>query len=1190
MPNPGQPTVHEGANNLDVRSLQRALRRTPNADLVVDGFFGPKTKTAVEAFQHSADLPSDGVVGDQTWRALPDSSPMPVLPEGSKGKVVRDLQRVLTEGAPGHWEVTPGEIDGKFGPHTRESVEHFQKWAKVTVDGVVGDQTWAMSLPDDGGTLETMVGIEHVTSPPPKTIPRPRWAWAVCIGAIVSFVMGLWLYNAHVPKMNMVSIEIGGHGQPWPLPAGTLSALAWDYPFILCYGLALWLGTTAARWVFWSPRSATLARLARGATMVVVLADLAENLCLTLALNGAGPARSTFESRALDGAAIAATIKFAVLVPAAAMAVVGVAVAIGRLISSRVTHNHWPVGRVVLPAATEYQRPTVQPKVPLQDRLYRTIPARESEPPAAAPSEPRWRHAYAVPDITPETLSAKAHTGFCLSGGGIRSGSVAMGALQTLRRELCEADYLVSISGGGYTAGAFAQLLTEAGDSDFGQYLRSGRVVHDPAGAFMPGSVELDHIRRHSSYIATTATEMLVALAVLARGLIATLLLLFAPAVALGVGAAWFFYAIPLGVFPFDALPRQNAVLAAVLVTGLALLAWLVQIATVSSLTNWGNDPDNVGQRTQLLSSHGFFITFGQRAYGWSRSASVFLTQIAVIIAVIAVGVPTLVWACEHIVGPVNPGTGFGGSLSAALLTYLAAIASIGWRRRKTIQKAVGDVAGKGGGATQKAAVPTGLLQLLLVIASVGVLCASWLMLFGVAAVGTVPDLAAGRFSPSIMYGLGAVLVVVVIGALFDETSLSLHPFYRRRLASAFATRAVTVPGPDPESDSRQVAVPYTAGELTPLSKYARAAGTFPEFIFAASANLTGEDRTPPGLNAVSFTMSAEWVGGPDVGWVHTETLEKACPPRLRRDVTVQAAVAISGAAFASAMGRFASWYQIVLAVSGARLGAWLPNPVFLGAMQAAQQGGRVTDWTLPGLPSIRRATYLLRELFNIHPAQERLLQVTDGGHYENLGIVELLRRRCTTIYCIDGGGDSPPTAPGLAEAMALAYTELGVQIELIDPFTAEPGAGDPLEPLTSLAALNATLTREPVIKGTITYPPASGLPENSRTGFIYIARALLWPEMSYPLLSYAAQNPVFPHDSTGDQWFDDDQFTAYTQLGRELGEVVQQVRDVPRTRRNRGDGGPAPWIKRALPGEFSGSKAAQRLPHLRHHTNGNDH
>jgi hypothetical protein len=1041
------------------------------------------------------------------------------------------------------------------------------------------------------------------SSPASKKVPRPWWALVVCLGAIASLGAGTWVYTANAPQLSIVAVELGGHGQRWPLPSGTSLAIAWDYAFIAGYGLALWLGTTAARWVFWSPRAAALARLGRGATVVVVVADLIENLCLTVALSSSGPGRSTLAARALDAAATAATIKFTVLVPAAALAIVGVAAALGRLLSSTRRHKLWEVNEVRLPTATE--EPPSDPSIGgapagtrrarartrldssregLHQRLYRTIPSPGTHRPPSQPLEPasdqpRWRHAFNVPDIEPKDLEDRKPwddvTGFCLSGGGIRSGSVAMGALQTLRTELCAADYLVSISGGGYTSGALAQLLTDAGDGE--HVTAPGSAVHDAKQAYGPGSVELDHVRRHSSYIATTATQMLVAMAVLARGLLASLLLLFAPAVAIGVAAAWFYRAVPLGMLPL--LPPQiakandvgvtttaaaaagltlpiSAVLAVAVMTGLALLAWVLQMfsGSVSSVLTDGQ------QRKSRWSSSGQqtfqWSNLGKRTYLWATRASVFLTQIAVITTVGAVGIPTLVWACGRIVAPAggspNIGAGAGGSLGAVLLTYLAAIASIVWRKRTTVQKVTGAAAGKGTGPTQKTAIPNGLLQLLLVIVSVGVLCLSWLLLLGVATVGTSTDLAAKNPAPSIWYAIVALFLIVVIGALFDESSLSLHPFYRRRLASAFATRVVTVPDPEAGNESRPqlVAVPYHPREQTPLSRYARPAESarpFPKFIFAAAASLTGQEATPPGLTAVSFTMSEDWVGGPDIGWVQTATLEKHSPVRLQRDLTVQGAVAISGAAFASAIGRFASWYQIILAVSGARLGAWLPNPMFLSAMRAARDGdGRVTDWTLPGLPRIRRGTYLLRELFNIHPQQERLLQVTDGGHYENLGIVELLRRRCSTIYCIDGGGDTPPTAPGLAEAIALAETELGVQIVLNDPLAAEPGAGRPLVPEATLAGLNATLTREPVITGTIHYPSASGLPVGSRTGVIYIAKALLWPTMPYSLLSYAAQNPVFPHDSTSDQWFDDGQFTAYTQLGRELGKIVKQVKEQP--------------------------------------------
>src|SRR6266849_5822885 len=140
MPNPSQPTISLGATGDAVRWLQRALRRTPNLGLVVDGMVGPLT-----------------------WAALPNGAPMPTLREGSTGAVVRSLQQVLSNGASGQWNTSPGAIDGDFGPNTRASVQAFQTWGGVTSDGIVGDQTWAVSLHAASATLESAVGLQYAT-------------------------------------------------------------------------------------------------------------------------------------------------------------------------------------------------------------------------------------------------------------------------------------------------------------------------------------------------------------------------------------------------------------------------------------------------------------------------------------------------------------------------------------------------------------------------------------------------------------------------------------------------------------------------------------------------------------------------------------------------------------------------------------------------------------------------------------------------------------------------------------------------------------------------------------------------------------------------------------------------------------------------------------------------------------------
>jgi peptidoglycan hydrolase-like protein with peptidoglycan-binding domain len=160
--NPRQPTIAPGATGTAVRRLQRALRRASDLGIAVDGVFGPQTETAVKRVQQASGLVADGVVGLRTWQALPDGGPMPQLDEGSTGDVVTELQRVLTNGASGQWHTTPEGIDGKFGPQTEASVKAFQTWGHVPADGVVGDQTWSVSLHAAGATLESAVGLQFV--------------------------------------------------------------------------------------------------------------------------------------------------------------------------------------------------------------------------------------------------------------------------------------------------------------------------------------------------------------------------------------------------------------------------------------------------------------------------------------------------------------------------------------------------------------------------------------------------------------------------------------------------------------------------------------------------------------------------------------------------------------------------------------------------------------------------------------------------------------------------------------------------------------------------------------------------------------------------------------------------------------------------------------------------------------------
>jgi peptidoglycan hydrolase-like protein with peptidoglycan-binding domain len=126
MPNPNQPTIFVGAHGDAVKRLERALRRTPNLSISVDGDFTPQLEGTVKSFQSANGLTPDGRVGPLTWAALPDGRPMPVLQEGASGAVVKSLQQLLTNGAQGTWNVTPQELTAISARRQKPRSKHFR--------------------------------------------------------------------------------------------------------------------------------------------------------------------------------------------------------------------------------------------------------------------------------------------------------------------------------------------------------------------------------------------------------------------------------------------------------------------------------------------------------------------------------------------------------------------------------------------------------------------------------------------------------------------------------------------------------------------------------------------------------------------------------------------------------------------------------------------------------------------------------------------------------------------------------------------------------------------------------------------------------------------------------------------------------------------------------------------------------
>ena len=161
------PVLADGSTGPDVKWAQYLLVLKTLDYTDVDGIFGPKTDNAVRVFQGFSGLTVDGKVGPHTWAALHGDKPRPpTLAVGSRGAVVNSLQTALNLGR-GDFSPDadpPLATDGVFGPLTARAVSGTQAMAHVSVDGVVGLQTWALSVHANSGTLASLTGV---TAPQP---------------------------------------------------------------------------------------------------------------------------------------------------------------------------------------------------------------------------------------------------------------------------------------------------------------------------------------------------------------------------------------------------------------------------------------------------------------------------------------------------------------------------------------------------------------------------------------------------------------------------------------------------------------------------------------------------------------------------------------------------------------------------------------------------------------------------------------------------------------------------------------------------------------------------------------------------------------------------------------------------------------------------------------------------------------
>lgn len=345
---------------------------------------------------------------------------------------------------------------------------------------------------------------------------------------------------------------------------------------------------------------------------------------------------------------------------------------------------------------------------------------------------------------------------------------------------------------------------------------------------------------------------------------------------------------------------------------------------------------------------------------------------------------------------------------------------------------------------------------------------------------------------------LGAFVIFILIGLLLagrvDVNIFSMHQFYRSRLARAYlgASNKKRDPNPFTDFDERDDLALAELSQQRPV----HLVNTTLNLTEVTDKELQWQER-----RGASFLFTPHFCGyqlSPRQDHQYYVPTNEYMESKLLspQGVMFGTAVAVSGAAASPNMGYHTSPpLAFLMTFFNVRLGRWCPNPAKGKIHSLSPQLGL---W------------YLLRELFGKTNEETKFVNLTDGGHFENLGIYELVRRKCKVILVSDAGADDMEgfKFEDLGNAIQKCRVDFGVKIEIL--------GREKLEPRKAQSR---------VAWGYITYVDGSH-------GVLIYLKPLLRGIEPVDIFHYAATNNDFPHQSTGDQWFEESQFESYRELG----------------------------------------------------------
>ena len=472
-------------------------------------------------------------------------------------------------------------------------------------------------------------------------------------------------------------------------------------------------------------------------------------------------------------------------------------------------------------------------------------------------------------------------------------------------------------------------------------------------------------------------------------------------------------------------------------------------------------------------------------------------------------------------------------------------------------------------------------------------------LLLGDSLVKVLQDGALSPFSILIWLGIGCAIAAAIGGLAsycVNINRFSLHALYRNRLIRAYLGASCQNRHPDrftgfDGDDNIRVAKlwpPKSGGSVDRHSLF---------HVINIALNVVSTKRLAwQERKAEPFTVTPKHCGNAFLGFRRSEEYGDSVHNDTGKvGIALGTAMAISGAAVSPNMGYNSSpSVTLLMALFNVRLGWWLGNPGPPGdkdirfgwrLRKAASADDKNKAYRSEGpkwavLP-------LLFEAFGQTTDERPYVYLSDGGHFEDLGLYEMVRRRCRFIVVIDAGQDAEFSFEDLGNAVRKIYIDLGIRIsfESIDILKNRPSAKFSSRAVRDAAALVSIRAAEAAVRaaakaaqgvgaaaqadeggakgsetvepgeipyyalGTIHYADADGKDaDGERYGdgtLLYVKPAYHGTETSPGIRSYAMAHPEFPHETTVDQWFTESQFESYRSLGQEIGKSVLSDPDV---------------------------------------------